>query len=166
MWGLGQALYRLGRRTEALQHLGRALELQKSIEEAAPEQLWLLRSTSRAHMVMGNVLLQQGDTERALANYREGLSYAERSFKHFSSSLSLELDRAELLEAIGAYYLALTAQPGAGDSRRAELKEEARSWYQKSLAIWRDWASRKVAVPYAERRMSRTLSVIASMDRP
>ena len=161
--GLGQALFRLGRRPEALEKLGQALELQKSIEAAAPGQLWLLRSTSRTYLAIGNVLLDQGNTEQALANYREGLGYAERSFQHYASSLSMALDRGELLEAMGAYYLALAARPGASNSRRAAWRAEARSSYEKSLAIWQDWNARKVAIPYAERRLNRTQSILSSI---
>ena len=116
-------------------------------------------------MAIGNVLLDQGHTDRALASYREGLAAAERSFRRFPAALHFGLDRADLLEALGAYYLAQASRPGVISARRAEWKAEARAFYQQSLGIWQDWNARKIGVPYGGRRMSRMVAMIASIDR-
>jgi tetratricopeptide (TPR) repeat protein len=162
--GIGQALHRLGKREEAIQNLSRAIELQKSIEAVAPERIFLLRTTSRAYMEVGNVWLDSGEYQRALENYREGLAAAERSLQHASSSLNHALDRADLLEAIARYYLKLAGRPAITQARRAELKGEARSFLQKDLAIWQDWTRRKVAAPYAARRETQAANYIALCD--
>jgi tetratricopeptide (TPR) repeat protein len=164
--GIGQALYNLGKREEALHNLARVVELQKSIEAVAPDRIWLLRTTSRVYMVTGNVLFGRGDAAGALDNYLEGLAAAERSFQRASSSLHHALDRADLLEAMGRYYLTLAARPGIGRARRAELKAEARSCLEKELAIWRDWKERKAAVPYAARRESQAATYMALCNQP
>jgi len=85
--GIGQALHKLGKREESLQNLGPALELQKSIEVVAPERIFLLPTTSRAYMEIGNVLLDHGEYTRALDNYREGLASAERSLQRAPSTM-------------------------------------------------------------------------------
>jgi hypothetical protein len=80
--------------------------------------------------------------------------------------MSHQLDRADVLEATGAYYLALAARPGVTRARSAECKAEARSWVEKSLAIWQDWTARKIAMPYASRRLSRAMALLASIEQP
>jgi hypothetical protein len=49
--------------------------------------------------------------------------------------------------------------------RRPELKTEARSRLQESLAIWQDWKRRNVGSPYAAARQSRVGALIASIDK-
>jgi len=163
--GIGQALHKLGKNEEALQNLARVVELQKSIEAVAPERIFLLRTTSRAYMEIGNVLLHHGEPPRALENYREGLATAERSLQRAPSSLNHALDRAELLEAMGRYHLALAGKPGIPLTRRAELRAEALSFFQKELAIWQDWTRRKVAASYAARRETQTIAYLAACDQ-
>jgi hypothetical protein len=117
-------------------------------------------------MEIGNVLLDEGNAAIALDNYREGLAVAERSLRRATSSLNHALDRADLLEALGRYYLSLAGKAGLTNARRTELKGEARSYFQKEIAIWQDWTRRKVASPYAGRRETKTLAYLASCDQP
>ena len=163
--GLGEALFNLGRHEEAVQELRRAIQLQNAIEAVSPERIWNLRVLSRAYVLMGRALLDGGDPERALDALREGLAVAERMLERAPSSLYHHLDRAEALEAMGKYYLALTARPGVGNARRAAPRAEARSWLQKSLAIWQDWKRRNVAMPYAGVREGQVATLIASIDK-
>jgi tetratricopeptide (TPR) repeat protein len=163
--GVGQSLYRLGRRAEALQTLGRVLDLQKSIEASAPEQLWLHRSNSRAYLAIGNVLAKEGKMEQALSHYQEGLATAERTLRRFPSSLALTLDRAEALESMGTHYVSLAKRPNVAPARKAEWTAEARSCYQRSLGIFQDWCERKIGAPYAERRRNKTLAALRSIER-
>ena len=161
--GVGTALHQLGREPEALRYLRRVVDLQKSIESVAPDRIWFLRTTSRGYMVTGHALLASGDQAGALAAYQEGLAAAERTLSRAPLSLSHELDRADLWESLGKYYLRLAARPGA---KSDQLKTEARNWFQRSLSVWQDWTKRKVVIPYAARRESQTAVYIASCDRP
>ena len=162
--GVGQALYKLGKKEEALQNLLRVVELQKSIEAVAPDRVWLLRTTPRAYMVTGNVLTELGDAPRALENYLAGLAAAEKSLQRVATSLHHMLDRADLLEAMGQYFLTQVARAGVPKSRRAELRAEARSCFQKAVAIWQDWTRRNTAAPYAARRETQTVAYLASCN--
>jgi len=163
--GIGQALHRLGKRDEAIQNLTRALELERSIEAVAPESIFLLRTLSRTYLEIGNVLLDQDKGLRALESYREGLRIAERSLQRAPASLSHAIDRADLLEAVGRYYLSSAEQPGINQGRRLQLKVEAKSWFQKDLEVWQGWTRRKVATPYAARRETQVLAFLASCDQ-
>jgi eukaryotic-like serine/threonine-protein kinase len=164
--GMGQALHRLGKNEEAIQKLTRALELEKSIETVAPERIFLLRTLSRTYMEIGNVMLAQGNGSQALESYHEGLAIADRSLQRVTSSLNHSIDRADLLEALGRYYLASAEQPGINQSRRSQLMAEAKSWFQKDLDVWQDWSKRKVAIPFAARREAKAHAWIASCNQP
>jgi tetratricopeptide (TPR) repeat protein len=164
--GIGQALHRLHKNDEAIQNLANALDLEKSIQAVAPERIFLLRTLSRTYMEIGNVLLDQGDAPRALENYSQGLAIADKSLKLVPTSLNHGLDRGDLLQAQGRYYLTLASKPGTTHARCLQLRGEARSFFQKELAIWQDWARRKVATPYAGRRETQALADLAACDQP
>jgi tetratricopeptide (TPR) repeat protein len=164
--GIGQALNRLGNKEEAIQNLTRALDLEKSIQAVAPERIFLLRTLSRTYMELGSVLLEKGEAQEALKNYREGLASAEKSLERAPTSLSHALDRADLLEASGKYYLTLARKPNTSPARRSELKAEAQSSLENELAIWQAWARRRVATRYAARRETRVLAYLADCHQP
>ena len=75
--------------------------------------------------------------------------------RHADRTGRLPGDRADAFEALGRHYRAVAARPGLSAARRSELRAEAHSWFQKSLAVWRDWTERKLAAPYATWRLSR-----------
>ena len=162
---LGEALHKLGRHTEAVQAFNQAIEHQNAIEAVSPERVWNLRVLSRTYLFMGRTLLDGGDPDRALSALHEALTVSDRMLGRAPSSMSHQLDRAEALEGIGAYYLVLAARPGVARARRAEWKTEALSQFEKSRAIWQDWTRRKVGLPYAGVRERRVTSLIASIDR-
>lgn len=162
---LGEALHKLGKHKEAVQAFNHAVEHQNAIEAVSPERVWNLRVLSRTYLFMGRTLLDDGDPDRALSALHEALVVADRMLGRAPSSMSHQLDRAEALEAIGAYYLALASKSGAASARRAEWKSEARSQLEKSRAIWQDWTRSKVGLPYAGVREGRVTALLASIDK-
>jgi len=137
--GQGDALHHLGRNQEALQYLTRTNDLEASIESIDPNRIWYLRRMSRSLMFTGDTLLALGDKKGALDSYRKGLAAAERILQRAPTSLPHNLDRADLLEAIGRYYM------------NTGSKKHASPWLEQSLTIWRDWTKRNVAASYAGR---------------
>jgi tetratricopeptide (TPR) repeat protein len=161
--GVGEALHNLGRYDEAIANLTRAVEIQKDIAAVSPERIWNLRILSRTYTLLGSALLQRGDKDGALDALREGMSAAERMLQRAPSSLYHALDRADVAESMGKYYLTLSGRPGITQVDRDQLKQQARAFYQKSLAVWQDWTRRKVAAPYAARRESRAAAALAGI---
>ena len=162
--GTGESLHKLGKKEEALVNLTRALERTQASIAGAPDQLAWIRTVSRAQADIGSVLLERGDVDGALESHRLGLASAEKLVERAPSNLYFQRDRADAMEGLGRHYRALAARPGVPAGRRSELTAEALSWFQKSLAIWRDWTKRDVATPYAAWRQSRVAAVIASLD--
>ncbi len=158
--GLGDALHNLGRHDDAAENLRRSVEIQKAIAAVSPERIWNLRVLSRTHAILGRALLGAGDPDRALSVLNDGLAIADRMLQRAPSSLSHQLDRADLLEALGGHYAALARKPGLESARRAIWQADARAYYQRSSAIWKYWNARKLAAPYAKRRLNRVDSAL------
>ena len=164
--GLGEALHALRKNDDAIQYLTRAVHLQKLIKASSPERIWNLRVFSRTYGILGSALLESGDPEKALQALQEGLAVADQMLQRAPLSLYHQLDRADAVEAMGAYYRILSAQPGLTPDRRKQLKVEASSWFNKSLAIWQDWTSRNLGAPYAAKRLSQAATLIALCNEP
>jgi tetratricopeptide (TPR) repeat protein len=156
--GMGKSLHRIGRNREALQKLVPALEMMKSLAAATPDEIFLIATAGGMHRDIGNVLLAIGEEKAARENYERALAITEDLIRRTPSSLRFQRQRADALESLGRYYMALAG-------RRPELKTEARSRLQESLAIWQDWKRRNVGSPYAAARQSRVGALIASIDK-
>jgi tetratricopeptide (TPR) repeat protein len=160
--GLGLLARRSGRNGEALERLNRALDLQKSIESTAPNRVWLARYMTQIHTEIGNVLMLSQDADGALKSYDEALAAAERLLQRAPTVLHLERDRADVLEATGRYYLTLSTQKRISVHRRSQLREQARTYFQRSVATWQRWIERKLAKPYANQRHAQAAAALPS----
>jgi tetratricopeptide (TPR) repeat protein len=161
--GIGEALLNLRRYDEAVANLTRAVELQKEIAAVSPERVWNLRVLSRTYALLGTALLQRGERERSLEALQQGLAAADRMLERAPASLYHALDRADVLEAMGRYYVTLAGWPGVRPADRRRSEQDARSCYQKSLSMWQGWTRRKVGAPYAARRESRAAAALAAI---
>jgi tetratricopeptide (TPR) repeat protein len=164
--GVGEALHNLRRYDDAVRNLQRGVELQSVIADRSPDRIWNLRVLSRTYALLGSALLAQGDTDRALEAFEDGLAAADRMLRRAPSSLYHQLDRADVLEAMGRAYVLMAERPRLSAERRRILREEARSFFAQSLAIWQNWTSRRVGLPYATRRAARAGNMIASIRTP
>jgi hypothetical protein len=91
------------------------------------------------------------------------LTAAETLLERAPTSRYLERDRVEAMQAMGKYFLTLSAQPDLTRDRRAELKAEARLWFERSHTLWQSWSKQKIALPYAARREQVTAAALASL---
>lgn len=163
--GVGEALSTLRRYPDAIANLSRAVAIQNRIAAASPGRVWNLRILSRCYALLGAAHLGRGDPERALRALYEGLAAADRLIERAPASLYHQLDRADVLEALGSYYVSQARRSKQSPDRRARLLVEARSCFGDSLSIWRSWITRRLAVPYATRRETRAAALIAAAGR-
>lgn len=163
---VGQALNRMGRKAEALANLEDAIRIQQSIEAAAPDQIWIHRTTSQALQETGDAYLDMGDSSRAQKAYLDGLDAADRNLRRAPANLYLVLDRAHLLEALGKFHQALAYRPQLQREARSEHKKQAHAFYSQSLTIWKGWVQEKKAAAFAARQATRLSSEIAALQRP
>jgi tetratricopeptide (TPR) repeat protein len=164
--GVARCSRRLGKRDEALRLLARSVELQRPIETAASQRIWMNRPLGWIYLEIGNVLTDRRDAAGAIDNFRAGVEVAERLLKRAPSSLYLQRDLAEALETTGWGFVALAKQPSVSEADRAKWKAAARSAHQKCLAIWQSWMKRSVAAPYAARRLKQASILVASVGSP
>ena len=163
---IGEALHRLGKHKEALEHLMAALDATKQLVSAAPNQIYWVESLARAHFSIAKVLLDLHNDAEALAHHQQGLAAAEKLVQSSPASLHFQRDRADAFELLGQYYAAMATRPDNPASLRSEWQRQARSWFEKSQAVWRDWTLRKVATPYAGQREARVETFVASLGKP
>ncbi|MFN0104821.1 MAG: hypothetical protein ACKV2U_22405 [Bryobacteraceae bacterium] len=141
--GIAEAIHKLGRnRMDALSHLRVAVDVLLEAVESRPDGLWLETELTRAHRVWGDVLLAIGETANAEIMYRKSLERMESLNRRAPLRLLVQSAPAQAMESLGHFYAALSRS-------RPALKSDAEAWLRKSLAIWRDWSRRKIAVPYA-----------------
>jgi tetratricopeptide (TPR) repeat protein len=131
-----------------------ALELLRPLTMVTPIDLSILSETSTIQLHLGHALLANHDERGAEDGYRQALAVAEESLRRAPTSLYFQRDRSNVLEALGRFH-----------ARRRESRAEARKYIEKSLAIWRDWASRKIGAPYAGVRERQAAALLAEIDR-
>lgn len=163
---IGEALHKLGKKDEALDNMTLALEAMREVIAAAPHQIFWIETLARAHADIGALLLDRGDAAGALENLLQGLAATEKLIANTPSSLHFQRDRADAYESLGRYYATLAARPRASAASRLEMKSQARSWFQKSRAVWQEWTGRKVAAPYAAQREKRIAAFLADLKLP
>jgi len=162
--GIGEALHRLGRNPEALQSLTHAREMMEALEKSASgvdsgaDEIRTMCAISRVHRDIADVLLAIGDEKGALQGYRDALASSEKFLRRDPASVYYQRSRADSMESLGRYYATLAR-------RRPELKAEARSCLEKSLATWQDWKRRNIAAPYSGVREKQTVVLIAGLAK-
>lgn len=87
-----------------------------------------------ARTTYAEILLAQGDTNGALENYRLALTMLERAPVRQAQTEAL----ANAYEGVGNVHLRRAERARGQTSQSAADCEEARSWYQKSLDVWRE----------------------------
>jgi hypothetical protein len=98
----------------------------------------------------------------ALTAFQEGLASADTQLRRAPTSLYHALDRADVLEATGQYYFALSSRSGL---TTAQFIAEAKVCFERSLALWQDWMKRNVAPTYAAKRQGKMLAAIGALHR-
>jgi tetratricopeptide (TPR) repeat protein len=123
---LAESLRILGHRAEALEALRRSIQIRTAMLERNPthfvRRLDLLRSRNQ----LAGLLLEMGDRDGAMAEYRQALTMAEEMASAHPDHLLARRDLADTYEGLGRYY-------------EREDRRQAREWYQKSLDIWTAW---------------------------
>jgi len=160
LW-LGEALRNARRYPEAIDSLTRSVQMQQSIASRAPQRIWNLRVLSRAYVYLGAAYLDAGDPDQAIHALTTGLDVADRMLQRAPSSLSHQIDRADVLEGIGHFYATQARSPAIERVKKAELRQRAIHAFEASLAIWQGWTKRNVGLPYTKRRADSARAEIA-----
>ncbi|MBS1830776.1 MAG: protein kinase [Acidobacteria bacterium] len=156
--GAGEGLLRLGRYTAALPRLNDALKSMESLRSIPSEEVGAIGAAGRAHRSIGDALLSNGDLDGAQREYQKALAAAQELSQRFLLSLSFQQQVADSLEALGRYYR-------TASRRHPRFRSEARACFEKSLAIWKDWAGRQIGTPYTGVRQRQATTLIDSLGK-
>jgi serine/threonine protein kinase len=162
--GLAYTLWRLGNPQEALPGLRKALEYQLANFAKDPQRTWSHRNIRRTYAVIGDLLLQHGDTDGALDHYRQAMEITEKLLAIHPHDPYLRRDEAYCYESFGQFHAALAASQRLPRGRRIAAAREAIKWYQRSLQIWDGWLAQGVATAYAAIRRNEAARALAQCD--
>jgi eukaryotic-like serine/threonine-protein kinase len=152
--GLGIALAETGRYKPAIEHMEKALQMQRALVRRSPERAVLNEDLFDTLRGLGGVELKLGEWDRSLEHLREALSLAQSLVSREPSSLYPARCLALASQALGDYYSAL-------GRRQPAYREAAEEWYGKSLAIWSRWKADDLATPYSTDREREVLERLA-----
>jgi tetratricopeptide (TPR) repeat protein len=139
---LALPLRKLGRLEEAKTHLARAVEIERALGD--------LRSFTAGEQ--GALALGAGDRAGALAHYQNALALAEKAVAARPEDMQLRRELADCHERLAEFHA------------RAREWQQAREWYAKSLAVWKEWTRWGVSSVYDQRREKQAAALLARFD--
>jgi non-specific serine/threonine protein kinase/serine/threonine-protein kinase len=138
---LGETFARLGRPRRALAYHRKALAVREELAAAdasnVPKRWDVIESSAKTARMLAVV----GEEAAALEACRKTESLAEAT-PDFPRDVFYRAYRAAAYAELGGAYAALAARERASAGRTSEHRREARSWYQKSLDIYKELAGR------------------------
>ena len=147
--GLSAALHNSGRLEQtALEEVTVALSIQKQTVITVPNAWpYVGRCSTRPLLALGGIRLDMRHPGPAMQSLNEALSTAQYLFEHNEQSLYSERCLAMSYAGLADYHAYLAG--GGSIAERATHRVQALAWYDKSLAIWSDWRSRGLAIPFS-----------------
>jgi non-specific serine/threonine protein kinase/serine/threonine-protein kinase len=139
---IGDLLWGSGDLVGALENYHRALTIRVALSAADPTNVQARRDLATSYGNVGYTLAQTGDATGALGNYRQSLAIFEALSAADPTNAAARRDLAACYAYFGDVYKILASTTKASVGARIERWHEARSWYQRSLAVTRDMRGR------------------------
>ena len=158
--GLSAALHNSGRLKQALEEVTVALSIQKQTVNHSPERLAVREDMFDSLLALGGIRLDMRHPGPAMQSLNEALSTAQYLFEHNKQSLYSERCLAMSYTGLADYHAYLAVRGSIAE--RATHRLQALAWYDKSLAIWSDWRSRGLAIPFSSNSEKQVLHKRAS----
>jgi tetratricopeptide (TPR) repeat protein len=128
---LGPALASLGRRAEAEATMKSALDVLENAAARWPWRTGVRLQLLRVHNAYGSMLARLADRAPALVQFRNAVAIGEALLPERPQDPVIRRDLADAYANLGKYW-------------EPRDVSQARSWYQKELALWSDWPRRIV----------------------
>jgi serine/threonine protein kinase len=138
-WQIVYPLVKLGLVDEAFRNVRKSIEL---------------KQTSGGHIALGDLLTRTGDLSGALRHYQQALELARAEAASRPYMMPLRQHEAEASERIARWHEA------THDSSGAAL------WWEKSLAIWKDWSKAGVSSAFNDVREQLARGALARVSSP
>ncbi|MGC4051415.1 MAG: serine/threonine-protein kinase [Paludibaculum sp.] len=150
---LGPALWKLGRRREALQTVEWSVQL---LNEALAQWPWradVRRRLVRTHLLLGWMQAQAHQDEDALAHYRAAVAAGEGMLPAQAQDLALRRDLADSYATLGRYY-------------EHSDRKQALAWYRKDQEVWSRWPGQRESGGIQPSRMADAAANINRCTQP
>ena len=139
---------RLGQPAEAADRARRALALDAEVVRRDPVRVECCNDIPMYAVQLGDALLDLKRLEEARLSYQQAVTVAEHYGRRETCGVFCTKDWATALEKMARW------------NSTAGKPSEARQWAVRSLAVWRDWATRNGSNVYIEKRMKEVGSLL------
>jgi tetratricopeptide (TPR) repeat protein/predicted Ser/Thr protein kinase len=139
---LADQLRRAGDHRGAMESYRKMMELAEAVVIVEPANSMAREYLSTSHYRIGDMLARNGDSDGALAHFRSMLALRQALATEKPSNAQAQIDLAFGYLRFGELYAILGGASAIPASKRVEHWREARSWYQRSLAVLLDLGER------------------------
>ncbi|MGI9035543.1 MAG: tetratricopeptide repeat protein, partial [Pyrinomonadaceae bacterium] len=127
-----------GQYREAVESQRQALDINKSLLAENPKNMLARSEIGDGYNYIGEVLEKTRDTNGALESYRQAAAVREEMTNADPNDAQFRQAVAESYQTIGRVSTILAAESHASRAARISQLKDARSWYQRSLDIWKE----------------------------
>ncbi|HEX5864294.1 MAG TPA: tetratricopeptide repeat protein, partial [Casimicrobiaceae bacterium] len=147
---LGDMLEKTGRIREALQHYQAALNIEQAMSDSDPKDLGKRGNVADDWIKVSDLRLTLGDSASALEGYHKAQAIWEQVVKEDPEGADGRNELARVYEKLGRCHSRQASRPGSPKQAMASWRE-AKSWYERSLAMWKDLQEQKKLSPDYEK---------------
>jgi serine/threonine-protein kinase len=151
--GFAWVLQRLGKRSEALAELRRAVEILEGLAKRDPNDIDVRQYLGVALQTQGAHRLEMGDAGGVEKDLQRSLGLLELLYQQNPRKLMLLRDLADCYQGFGDLC-----------ASRSNWKQ-AQAWYRKSLDLWERWKRVGVSSVYDRQRGDHAASLVAQVAK-
>ncbi len=157
-------LRKLGDQAGALKYLHLAQEIQQAILAKDPVRTPVRQDALATYNLLGDLRLQAKDMTGAMEQYRAAVIIAEAIATSQPTDVYPRRDLADCYERYATWFRLLATDPKTAATDRLRHWREARTWYQKQLAVWESWSNYAVSSVYNTSRHDKAAHAVAECD--
>jgi tetratricopeptide (TPR) repeat protein len=156
---LAHSEWRAGDQVNARQHLH---QVQQSLQDKTNLTPGTLPQTY--YLGVNQLLQEMGETNAALEYLKLALPAVQKAVAAEPFELMNHAELADCYARLGKHFAQQAAQPGLSVAAQLAAWREAQSWYQKSLAVWREWPRRAASTVFNLSRAAAVTQALAQCD--
>jgi serine/threonine protein kinase/tetratricopeptide (TPR) repeat protein len=160
--GLGVALQRQGDRAGARQHLQQALQIFRELHRRDATNSRTRYNVNETLLALGDILLNSGEHDAALAAYREALALVETKTVEQSVDVYVRTRLAESYAGLNRYHAARAAAASA--TERLEHWRAARQFAQQSFDLWEGWSQHAPSTNFDRQHREQAARAVAECE--
>jgi serine/threonine protein kinase len=159
---LAKSHWRNGDREDARKNLQQARQALLNASPAEMAQIGM--DIHYLYLGVGELLMEMGDAPGALEYYQKALPLAEEAVAKQPALIHRRRDLAACYEGLGNHSVKLATAPGLTVENQGAAWRAARDWFQKSLALWRDWPQRGPSSSFNLNRAEQAARALAQCE--